>query len=377
MESNKNPSEDFVEIGSSLLKGDILKIYYLMILTGTPPAYANQFLFNLRFSDQRANAIKIRNTLIRSLKQTLLKIVNDPVLYQRARALANRKDFNVFEEIEKELTTSLDEVSVSQTLKRLTSLNNNKDYKKQIANYILNFTEELQGTIGTQLGQVQGTGTTGGIDSYDLPLGSKKKRNKTMITRRGKMVGNPLFALTNEGYSLAVNGQLPPEINEALEQTGIVVLENSENESMMFLVSEPESKEQSDQSEDLDEAKTKLDPVGQEDDDIDNDGKKNTKEDKYLKQRRKAVSAAIQMKHKKKVNEENSVKEKLKGLKADYEKHADEIRKPIPPVRGSKNPMARVGKGGKMEWAKDRRKESGKGTRRSGDVDYRSTTTSE
>ena len=299
METVKNPSEDFAEIGSSLLKGDVLKIYYLMILTGTPPAYANQFLFNLRYSDQRANSIKIRNTLIRSLKQTLLKIVNDTVLYQRARALANRKDFNVFEEIEKELKNTLDETAVADILKRLTTLNNDKNYKRQISNYIVNFTEELQGTAGTQLGQVQGTGTTGGVDSYDLPLGSKKKRNKTMITRRGKMVGNPLFALTNEGYSLAVNGQLPPEINEALEQTGIVVLENSENESMMFLVSEPEQKEDVEELDEKMKSKKVLDPVGKEDDDVDNDGKPNTKTDKYLKHRRAAVSAAVKMKRKK------------------------------------------------------------------------------
>ena len=299
MEPVKNPSEDFAEIGSSLLKGDVLKIYYLMILTGTPPAYANQFLFNLRYSDQRANSIKIRNTLIRSLKQTLLKIVNDTVLYQRARALANRKDFNVFEEIEKELKNTLDETAVADILKRLTTLNNDKNYKRQISNYIVNFTEELQGTAGTQLGQVQGTGTTGGVDSYDLPLGSKKKRNKTMITRRGKMVGNPLFALTNEGYSLAVNGQLPPEINEALEQTGIVVLENSENESMMFLVSEPEQKEDVEELDEKMKSKKVLDPVGKEDDDVDNDGKPNTKTDKYLKHRRAAVSAAVKMKRKK------------------------------------------------------------------------------
>jgi hypothetical protein len=38
---------------------------------------------------------------------------------------------------------------------------------------------------------------------------------------------------------------------------------------------------------------TRLDPVGQEDDDIDNDGKKNTKSDKYLKNRRKVVGNAI------------------------------------------------------------------------------------
>ena len=36
-----------------------------------------------------------------------------------------------------------------------------------------------------------------------------------------------------------------------------------------------------------------LDPVGQEDDDVDNDGKKNTKSDKYLKNRRKAIAKAM------------------------------------------------------------------------------------
>jgi len=40
--------------------------------------------------------------------------------------------------------------------------------------------------------------------------------------------------------------------------------------------------------------KEALDPVGQEDADIDNDGKKNTKTDKYLHNRRKVVSKAIQ-----------------------------------------------------------------------------------
>lgn len=40
-------------------------------------------------------------------------------------------------------------------------------------------------------------------------------------------------------------------------------------------------------------ASKKLDPVGKEDADIDNDGKPNTKADNYLKNRRKARSAAI------------------------------------------------------------------------------------
>ena len=45
----------------------------------------------------------------------------------------------------------------------------------------------------------------------------------------------------------------------------------------------------------LDKVKTEaLDPVGQEDADIDNDGKKNTKSDKYLHNRRKVVGKAIQ-----------------------------------------------------------------------------------
>lgn len=82
-------------------------------------------------------------------------------------------------------------------------------------------------------------------------------------------------------------------------------------------------------------------------------------------------------KSKKKVNEASSVKAKLQGLKADYAKHAEELRKPVPPASGSTHPMARMGKGKKMEWVKDRRKKSGKGNRRSGDADYRSTTTTD
>ena len=39
--------------------------------------------------------------------------------------------------------------------------------------------------------------------------------------------------------------------------------------------------------------KEALDPVGQEDADVDNDGKKNTKSDKYLLKRRQAISKAI------------------------------------------------------------------------------------
>ena len=44
---------------------------------------------------------------------------------------------------------------------------------------------------------------------------------------------------------------------------------------------------------DRDEIEEKLDPVGEEDEDVDNDGKKNTKTDKYLMKRRKAIGKAM------------------------------------------------------------------------------------
>ena len=49
----------------------------------------------------------------------------------------------------------------------------------------------------------------------------------------------------------------------------------------------------------LEEAKKKLDPVGHEDEDVDNDGKKNTKTDKYIKNTRVKIGQAIAQ-HKKK-----------------------------------------------------------------------------
>jgi hypothetical protein len=74
----------------------------------------------------------------------------------------------------------------------------------------------------------------------------------------------------------------------------------------------------------------------------------------------------------------SEVRAKLQGLKKDYAKHADEISKPVPPARGSTNPLARQDtKSGKMSWAADRRKKSGSGSKRASDADYRSTTTSD
>ena len=46
-----------------------------------------------------------------------------------------------------------------------------------------------------------------------------------------------------------------------------------------------------------------LDPVGQEDDDIDNDGKENTKSDKYLGKRRKAIAKAMKNRMKEEVEQ--------------------------------------------------------------------------
>lgn len=293
MKPKTPPSTDLTDLGSSLLKGDVLRIYYLMILTGTPPAYANQFLFNLKHSDQRANAVNIRNILITSLKQTLLKIVGDPILYQRARSLANRHDFNVFEDIKTELNNQLDEISVAGMMKRLTSLNNDTDFKKKISNYIINFTEEPMST---------GSADIAGLPPDQPIVGKKKGRLMTQITRRSKMVGNPLFALTNEGYSKAINGSLPQEIQESLSEHGIVVLENADTESMMFLVQDElnESDCSDCDQEEIAEGKKKktLDPVGEEDDDVDNDGDSD-KSDKYIKSRRRAVSAAMKLRKKK------------------------------------------------------------------------------
>lgn len=292
MKPKTPPSTDLTDLGSSLLKGDVLRIYYLMILTGTPPAYANQFLFNLKHSDQRANAINIRNILITSLKQTLLKIVGDPILYQRARSLANRHDFNVFEDIKTELNNQLDEISVAGMMKRLTSLNNDTDFKKKISNYIINFTEELMST---------GTADIAGLPPDQPIVGKNKGRLMTHIKRRGTMVGNPHFRLTREGYSLAINGSLPQEIQEALDLSGIVIIENEDTENMMFLV-EDKLKESDcsdcDQEEIAEGKKKKLDPVGKEDDDVDNDGDSD-KSDKYIKSRRKAVGAAMKLRKKK------------------------------------------------------------------------------
>jgi hypothetical protein len=69
---------------------------------------------------------------------------------------------------------------------------------------------------------------------------------------------------------------------------------------------------------------------------------------------------------------------KLKKAKADYAKSSAEMSKPVPPPKGSTNPMARQDtKSGKMYWAADRRKKAGSGSKRASDADYRSDSVSE
>jgi hypothetical protein len=86
-------------------------------------------------------------------------------------------------------------------------------------------------------------------------------------------------------------------------------------------------------------------------------------------------------KKKKKVDESwegSPAQARLKKAKADYAKSSAEMNKPVPPARGSTNPLARKDiKSGKMYWAADRRKKSGTGTKRASDADYRSDSVSE
>jgi len=80
----------------------------------------------------------------------------------------------------------------------------------------------------------------------------------------------------------------------------------------------------------------KLDPVGKEDEDVDNDGKKNTSSDKYIKARREKISQ--EMKKKKMVNEGYSITDgnifyggfprilKKNGLRQQYINESKEMR---------------------------------------------------
>jgi len=79
-----------------------------------------------------------------------------------------------------------------------------------------------------------------------------------------------------------------------------------------------------------DAASKKLDPVGKEDADIDNDGKPNTKADKYLKNRRKARAQAIAKKKKKEPLSEGSVIGGGNVLYGGFPRILNEVKYDIP-----------------------------------------------
>jgi len=79
-----------------------------------------------------------------------------------------------------------------------------------------------------------------------------------------------------------------------------------------------------------DAASKKLDPVGKEDADIDNDGKPNTKADKYLNNRRKARAQAIAKKKKKEPLSEGSVIGGGNVLYGGFPRILNEVKYDIP-----------------------------------------------
>ena len=67
--------------------------------------------------------------------------------------------------------------------------------------------------------------------------------------------------------------------------------------------------------------KEALDPVGEEDDDVDNDGEKNTKSDEYLKHRRKVISKKMDEEHlQEKAPPGKKYERMVKHIKKGYEK---------------------------------------------------------
>ena len=108
-----------------------------------------------------------------------------------------------------------------------------------------------------------------------------------------------------------------------------------------------------------------LDPVGQEDDDIDNDGKKNTKSDKYLGKRRKAIANAMK---KRMTEQEENIGTNLKSLAKKATKRIDadvdgdvdtddpkstEMGEFVPSVDGKKKLKPKVQKEGYSDWRND------------------------
>ena len=86
-----------------------------------------------------------------------------------------------------------------------------------------------------------------------------------------------------------IPGQKNPHFEEVEVEEG--VLDNPEHAKNFKANADELAKKLKDRNKK--KMKEALDPVGQEDDDVDNDGKKNTKTDKYLKNRRKTIGKAI------------------------------------------------------------------------------------
>ena len=80
--------------------------------------------------------------------------------------------------------------------------------------------------------------------------------------------------------------------------------------------------------------KEALDPVGKEDDDIDNDGKANSPRDKYLKNRRKAIGKAIDAKKGKKTIEERKA-QILSGFLSEEDGDKEDMGKVVDELKGA------------------------------------------
>ena len=87
------------------------------------------------------------------------------------------------------------------------------------------------------------------------------------------------------------------EGSEEEEEEGEDAVDNGELPPALKANAEKKKKEAADKEEDTSDNKEKMDPVGKEDDDIDNDGDSDST-DGYLKNRRKAIKAAIKEKTK-------------------------------------------------------------------------------
>ena len=110
------------------------------------------------------------------------------------------------------------------------------------------------------------------IDSVKHYMEGEKALAGTDEVEEGNLGHNELASLEKEGGSWIVTYRTMDGKKEK------VFTDEDEARTFMGTVSE---------------AKKKLDPVGHEDEDVDNDGKKNTKTDKYLKNRRVKIGQAI------------------------------------------------------------------------------------